>query len=51
MGFPHPVDTASMTMKYFASLAEISATASAGFGDWYRSRLSYLFRQEHANPI
>jgi len=35
---------ASRTVKNFALLVAMSATASAGVNDWYLSRLTYLFK-------
>jgi len=42
---------ASITVKYFASFAEMSATAFAGVGDWYLSLLTKRFRRERSTHM
>ena len=41
----------SMTVKYLALLAAISATASADVGDWYRSLKTYRFNLDKSTHI
>ena len=42
---------ASIFVKIFALSAAMSATASAGVGDWYLSRLTYLFKRDRSTHI